>query len=165
MIKELALAQVQQARTYTNGLLARIPHSEWLRLPPGGVSNVAWQVGHLAMAQYRLCLDRIRGPQPDDDSLVSASFLARYGRGSTPSDDPAGNSPIQEIVAVFDRVHQRVFLESAGWTDDDLQAATSQPHPYFSTKIDALWWCARHEMLHAGQIGLLRRLLGAPPVW
>lgn len=165
MIKELALAQVHQATNYTRGLLERIPHAEWHQFPPGGATNVAWQVGRLAMAEYRLCLDRIRGPQPDDASLIPASFLTRYGRGSTPSDDPDQNAPISELVAVLDRVHQQVIHESASWTDDFLQTATVQPHPYFSTKLDALWWCARHEMLHAGQIGLVRRLLGEPPVW
>ena len=29
----------------------------------------------------------------------------------------------------------------------------------------SLLWCAHHEMVHAGQIGLLRRYLGFAPVW
>ena len=33
------------------------------------------------------------------------------------------------------------------------------------TKLDSLFWCAHHEMLHAGQIGLVRRLLGQAPLW
>ncbi len=33
------------------------------------------------------------------------------------------------------------------------------------TKLRALLWCAHHEMLHAGQMGLLRRHLGYPPMW
>ena len=37
--------------------------------------------------------------------------------------------------------------------------------PWDSTKLLALLWCAHHEMLHAGQIGLLRRHLGYPPIW
>ncbi len=34
-----------------------------------------------------------------------------------------------------------------------------------TTKLRALLWCAHHEMLHAGQIGLLRRHLGYSPMW
>jgi uncharacterized damage-inducible protein DinB len=33
------------------------------------------------------------------------------------------------------------------------------------TKRASLLWCAQHELVHAGQIGLLRRLLGYPPLW
>jgi uncharacterized damage-inducible protein DinB len=38
-------------------------------------------------------------------------------------------------------------------------------HALVRTKYQALAWCAQHEVVHAGQIGLLRRLLGHPPVW
>ena len=37
--------------------------------------------------------------------------------------------------------------------------------PFATTKLKALLWCAQHEMSHAGQIGLLRRHLGFPPMW
>ena len=46
-----------------------------------------------------------------------------------------------------------------------LDQPTSRPHPRFSTKGGSLAWCAEHEMIHAGQIGLLRRLHGQPPLW
>jgi uncharacterized damage-inducible protein DinB len=38
------------------------------------------------------------------------------------------------------------------------------PSPFAKTKLTALFWCSHHEMLHAGQIGLLRRQLGHPPL-
>ena len=28
----------------------------------------------------------------------------------------------------------------------------------FKTKLEAITWCAQHEMIHVGQIGLLRHL-------
>jgi uncharacterized damage-inducible protein DinB len=34
----------------------------------------------------------------------------------------------------------------------------------FETKREAIRWSIQHEFLHAGQIGLLRRLLGAAPL-
>jgi hypothetical protein len=30
----------------------------------------------------------------------------------------------------------------------------------FSTKLEAITWCAKQEMIHVGQIGLLCRLFG-----
>ena len=38
--------------------------------------------------------------------------------------------------------------------------AVPYPHQFATTKLRALLWCAQHEMLHAGQIGMLRRYLG-----
>jgi uncharacterized damage-inducible protein DinB len=33
------------------------------------------------------------------------------------------------------------------------------------TKLEALFWCSQHELIHAGQIALLRRLIGKEPQW
>jgi len=44
---QLAIEQIVFARNYTIWLLDQTPVTEWFRQPPGGVSHVAWQVGHL----------------------------------------------------------------------------------------------------------------------
>ena len=38
----------------------------------------------------------------------------------------------------------------------------AEPHPLFETKLGAVDYAAGHEMVHNGQIGLLRRLMGKP---
>jgi hypothetical protein len=45
---QLAIEQIVFARNYTIGLLDRTPAADRLRQPPGGVSHVGWQVGHIA---------------------------------------------------------------------------------------------------------------------
>jgi hypothetical protein len=49
---QLAFEQIVFARNYTIGLLDQTPTAEWFRQLPGGVSHIAWQVGHLAFAEY-----------------------------------------------------------------------------------------------------------------
>jgi hypothetical protein len=61
---QLAIEQIAFARNYTIRLLDQTEAADWFRQPPGGITHIAWQVGHLAIAQYRLALERIRGPQP-----------------------------------------------------------------------------------------------------
>jgi hypothetical protein len=55
---ELAVEQIVFARNCTIELLDQTPVAEWFRQPPAGVSHVAWQVGHLAYAEYHLALWR-----------------------------------------------------------------------------------------------------------
>ena len=76
---QFAIEQIVFARNYTIGLLDQTPSAEWFRQPPGGVSHVAWQVGHIAFSEYRLALWRIRGPQPQDDVLFSPEFKRLFG--------------------------------------------------------------------------------------
>jgi hypothetical protein len=117
------------------------------------------------MAQYRLALERIRGARPDDADLISEDFLRLFGRDAVPDPDPGKYPPLADIRAVFDRVHARLGQELPALSDRDLDEPPLKPHPLAKTKLESLLWCSRHEMVHAGQIGLLRRLLGCPPLW
>src|SRR5262249_1470429 len=159
------LAQIEFARQYTHRFLDSIPESEWFRMPPEGVTHVAWQVGHIAMAQYRLCLERLRGSRPEDEELISTTFLKFLGRDSVPNPDPAAYPPASEIRRVFDAVHAQVMRELPTFPESDLDSAPLKPHPLCKTKGECLRWMSHHEMLHAGQIALLRRLFGQKPIW
>jgi uncharacterized damage-inducible protein DinB len=161
----LAIEQITFARNYTIRFLDQTKEDDWFRQPAAGVSHIAWQVGHLAMAQYRLALDRIRGTRPQDPELISEEFLRLFGRDSVPSADLAKYPSRLEIRAVFDRVHQQVLRELPNLDDRELDKPALKSHPLAKTKLWALLWCAQHEMVHAGQIGLLRRQLGYAPLW
>ncbi len=161
----LAVDQICFARNYTLERLANVKEEDWFRQPTDGVTHIAWQVGHLAMAEYRLTLERIRGKRPEDAHLVADAFLLLFGRGSTPDADPRIYPSSREIRAVFDRVHQRVLEELKSLPETELDQPLLSPHRLAKTKLASLLWCSQHEMLHAGQIGLLRRLLGYDPTW
>lgn len=158
------LEQIRVARSYTVELLENIDPVDWFRQPAEGVTHVAWQVGHLAVAQFRLALERLRGPRPEDAELLPKDYLTLFGKGSTPDPDPGKYPATGDIRRVFDRVHEQVLSEAGELTEAALDEPTDQPHPRFNTKHGALVWCAMHEMLHAGQLGLLRRLLGEAPL-
>src|SRR4029078_4106508 len=86
---ETALADIRFARSYTLRSLDALPASDGFRMPPGVVTHVGWQVGHLAMAQDRLALLRVRGPAPVDGDLIGEPFIKTFGAGSVPDPDPA----------------------------------------------------------------------------
>lgn len=162
---QFAFDQITFTRTYTLQLLGTIEPADWFRIPPGGVTHVAWQVGHLAMAQYRLGLERIRGRLPGDERLISELFLMQFGRDSAPEPDTSKNPDIDEIRHTFEAVHRQVQHELSQLDEEELSQPPLKPHRVFTTKIGSLIWCGQHEMIHAGQIGLLRRELGQKPMW
>jgi uncharacterized damage-inducible protein DinB len=159
------IEQLVFARTYTERLLEAVPAADWFRMPAEGVTHVAWQVGHIAFAEYRLVLDRFRGPRLDDANLISDEFLRHFGRESVPEPDPARNPNVDEIRAVLASVHRQTLAELAEFPDAGLDEPPLKPHSLCKTKGECLRWCSHHEMLHAGQIALIRRLLGAKPLW
>ena len=159
---EMAIRQIEFARQYTESLLADLTDEEWLTQPAGAPTHIAWQVGHLAMAQYGLCLFRIRGRREIDLELMSSRFRKRFSRGTTPSQD--GQPPVKEVRDVFHRVHAQALVELPAYTEEMLAEPIDEPYAVSADKWGALWFCSHHEMLHAGQIGLLRRQLGKSPL-
>jgi hypothetical protein len=160
-----AIEQIVFARGYTVRLLDSPPRADWFRMPAEGVSHVAWQVGHLAMAQYRLALERIRGQRPEDSALIADDFLRAFARESVPTPDATRYPSPEAIRTTFNRVHEQVLRELPAVSPEALTQPPEKPHSLAQTKRASLLWCAQHELVHAGQIGLLRRLLGYPPLW
>lgn len=161
---EMATSQIQAARQYTDVLLKDIDLENWYDQPAEGINHVAWQVGHLAMAQYGLALYRQRGRQEFDRELIPREFLRMFAKDSNPSIDLEMRPDPTEIRDVFDRVHQQVLKELESYPLEELETPMDLPYVGFSNKLGSLLMSAHHEMLHAGQIGMLRRLLGKPPL-
>jgi DinB superfamily len=160
----LALHQIEFARAYLLGILAEIDEAEWFTMPALCPTHVAWQVGHVAMAEYGLCLFRQRGRQPIDLELMSSSFRKLFSRGTVPEADVGKYPSAAEIRATLDRVHAQVQTEAPAFTAEQLKEPVDMPYAVEATKLGCLLFCSHHEMLHAGQLGLLRRLLGKQPV-
>jgi hypothetical protein len=108
---------------------------------------------------------RLRDERPDDEQLIPAALRKLFGRGSVPSADPALYPSAHEIRAIFDRVHEQVLTELAAYDPVVLDQPAGKPHRFAKTKLDCVLWCSRHELVHAGQVALLRRMLGKPPQW
>jgi hypothetical protein len=162
---QIAIDRIKSSRDYSLRLIDSTPAADWFRMPAPGVTHVAWQVGHLAIAEYRLALERVRGDRPEGTNLISQAFAKQFGKDSIPDSDPSKYPSPSDIRGVLDRVHSQTLHELPELAEPEWDAPPLKPHPLFKTKLDGLFWCAQHEMVHAGQIGLLRRLLGHKPMW
>ena len=161
---DIARRQIISAREYTKSLLADLDPGCWFTQPAGTSTHVAWQVGHLAMAQYGLVLFRQRGRQLADSDLMSSRFRKTFSKGSQPDPTADNNPSPEEIQRVFQQVYEQALEELTAYPLDQLDDPVDEPYAAYATKYGALLFCAHHEMLHAGQIGLLRRLLGNSPI-
>ena len=154
------------ARGYTVELLGTIPESNWFLMPAACPSHVGWQVGHLAIAEARLILERVGGRDFYAEGLVPTDYLKLFGRGSVPDPDPSRYPAPTDIRRVFDRVQEAALQTLRDTTDADLETLVQgSPHRFCRTKADYARWVSHHEFQHSGQIGLIRRMLGKGPVW
>ena len=161
---DFARQQIAFVRSYTLQLIEDVRDEEYFVIPSGAVSHIAWQVGHLAMAQYGLTLMRIRDRQREDNELIPKEFIRRFKKQSIPVADLDGYPAPAEIREVFTNVHQRCLQEMANYDAQLLQQPLPAPTAVYENKLGSILFCPLHEMLHAGQIGALRRGLGKEPV-
>ncbi len=165
---EVLTAALRFTHDYTNELLDTIPPAAWYALPAGCPSNVAWQVGHLSIAKFRLVIDRAGGGPSANEAVMPTIWATQYGRTSMPDADPLKNPSPAEMRAVYDRVQESALAVIANLTEADLDLpipASAPAHRYCKLRGEFLRWAGQHEMLHAGQIGLIRRAMGHDPVW
>ncbi len=162
----IALRKIEFTRNYTMISLEGLSADDWFWVPENThdyVTHIAWQVGHIAMSEYGLTLFRQRGRKLEDAELMSGKFRKLFLKGSTPKNDREAYPTPDEILEVLDKVHQQMRAEIATF-EQTLDEESGAPHAGFATKYGALLFAADHEMLHAGQIGMLRRLMGKPPM-
>jgi DinB superfamily len=159
---QAAVERLEMARRRVKEFTGDLTPAEWFWQPAEYTTHVAWQVGHLAVSEYNLCLRRVRGRTQADESLIPGAFIEHFKLGSQPVAGAENYPPITEVKRVFDAVHAQALKELAALTDEDLDVPVEQPHPVFQTKLGAVDYASSHEMVHNGQIGLLRRLMGKP---
>ena len=161
---EAILRHLEFARGYTLSLLEGLDDGDWFAQPAEGITHIAWQVGHIAMSQYGLTLFRQRGRAEVDLDLMKGAFRKKFSRGTTPDSDPSNYPSPMEIREVLDKVFEQAKVELPTFSLESLNEEVDPPHAAFATKYGALLFSVDHEMLHAGQIGLIRRLIGKAPL-
>jgi hypothetical protein len=137
---------------------------EWFWTPHPAVSHVAWQAGHIAMAQYGLTLFRQRGRAEIDAELFPSHVRKQFMKGTIPNADRTQYPSPEEIRKTMERIHDQMLSEIDGFDGDGLDQPTDPPFAGFANRYGALLFAGDHEMLHAGQIGFLRRLMGKDPI-
>lgn len=161
----MILGQIEFCRQYSLSLLADIEPELWYVAPAGAPSTIGWQVGHLAFSQYGLMLFRQRGREAADMDLIPGWFRKQYGRGTSGRPEQLSNPlPSTELLTILERVHQTALDTVKQLPIEQFGEPTDMPYAVYPRKIGALMFCPIHESLHAGQIGIIRRLLGKDPL-
>jgi len=160
-----AIRRIEFARNYTMTLLADLAPEDWFWTPENYPTHIGWQVGHLAMSEYGLTLFQQRGRNREIDAgLMSGKFRKLFMRGTEPSLDFENHPTPEEILDVLGKVHEQMRREIATYDGDALDEPLGPPTSAYATRYGALLFAGDHEMIHAGQIGMLRRLMGKAPV-
>ncbi len=152
--------QMTVARNRTKNLIKSIPDSSWYTIPEVIESNIAWQIGHLIVSQNYNGIIVVAGLNKRIFEQVPLKEYAQlYGFGSKA--DTKGPSP-EDLRKQLDFVDDLVREQLNQLDEDELDqplVPSRFPHPFAKTKYEALTWNFGHEMWHAGQIAMIKRIV------
>lgn len=157
---EMLANQIERTREWTLKLLADFSGEEWAFQPAPGLQHALWLSGHLACAQdlllFQRCLER---------SELDSGFASHFKIGGPIPAAEAHDWPapqrVREMMDHMQAVTVKTVRQLSERTlDEPAYGKDGARHPHYDTKREAIAHLARHEAFHAGQLAMLRRLLG-----
>ena len=161
---ELLAQQFADTRDWTRLLIADLQGDDWTFQPGPGLHHALWLCGHLATSQDTLIFDRCLGRTGELDAVFRAHFP--LGVPVASAQEHSYPSP-REVLDQMESMNVRTLEAIRGMSDGLLAEPAyakdgKSRHPHYENKLGAVTHLSRHEAFHAGQIALLRRLLGKP---
>lgn len=142
-----------------NWFLADLSDADLLVRPVPGANHIAWQLGHLILAERKngQYLPQVAFPE------LPAGFEQQHSRDTVAVEPPVGFLGKAEYVALLDGVRQATLAALDLATDADLDRPVEGPMAAFAPTVGAMaLLVASHSMMHAGQFSAVRRKLGKP---
>jgi hypothetical protein len=131
--------------------LEGISHEESLVQPRPFGNCINWIMGHLVCQRNSIL--KMVGEEP----IWGPEATEMYKRGAPPITDGAKALRFEQIMSDLDRSQELLIPALARLTEQQLAVSDER-----GTLLDKLGFLQFHEAYHAGQIGLLRRLVGKP---
>jgi hypothetical protein len=134
--------------------------NEFEHQPMPGTNCAAWVIGHLIRTDRRT----LRMLGVTDLPAVDEGFEDRFGATRTAAAAQSGFGDPMELVRLFDTHRDRLIAAVLATDPAKFREETELKHPLFADKGEAAAFMGLHTAMHMGQITLIRRSLGYPPV-
>ncbi|MBN9521735.1 DinB family protein [bacterium] len=145
----------QLVRRMTNDLSP----ADFRHQPSPGANTAAWVIGHLAVTLWRTA-DRLGAP---DHAPLPAGLLDAFTQTGKPAGDQSALGDPAELLKLFDANLAKVIEAVPAIPAAKLTEPPARPG-LAATFGEGVLFGALHVAMHSGQLSLIRRSLGKPPV-
>jgi hypothetical protein len=133
--------------------------AEYGHQPVPGSNSVAWVVGHLAVTLWRTA-DRLGAP---DLAPLPPGLLDTFTQTGKPAGEQTALGDPAALLPLFDTCLAKVIAPVPGIPPAKLADPATRPG-FAATFGEGVLFGALHIAMHTGQMSLVRRSLGKPPV-
>jgi len=155
---------ITTALTSTKGLLSwylsDLSDADLLVRPVPAANHLAWQLGHLVLAEQQLLGDYLPGAGFPE---LPAGFAKQHSKETAAIDPPAGFGTREQYLSLFNKARDATLAAVAKMSDADFDKPTTGNMAKFAPNVGALLLLvSNHVLMHAGQVTVVRRKLGKP---
>jgi DinB superfamily len=160
--QEALQAQLKSTEQILSMLVADLTDADLLVRPVDKANTIAWQLGHLIVAEQSMG-KQIPGAQYPD---LPAGFAEQHAMEKTAADPAKGGFRTKtEYVDLFTKARAESIAAVGQLTDADLDKPTSGNVAKFVPTVGRLvTLMANHTLMHVGQFSVTRRKLDKPIV-
>ncbi|MCG3137714.1 MAG: hypothetical protein HJJLKODD_01564 [Phycisphaerae bacterium] len=159
-LTSVLIDQLQRTREWTLKLLQDISGTDWTYQINPGAQHVLWLCGHLATSQDTLLFQRCLQREVLDPEFRRHFPIGGPIRSRTEYGWPAPELVLQKMADMQQSTISAIREIDPAILQEPAFGAQGSKHPHYDTKIGAINHMNRHEAFHAGQMALIRRMLG-----
>ena len=158
-LNNLIVHSLTTSQALLQRFVADLSPQEYLhRAAPTG-NCTAWVIGHLILSER----NALQAAGVTDMPALPEGFEKKF-----PRDESAATcsdfGDISQLMPMFNQHRERLIAAVRSMTPEQLSQPREKPHPLFATTGEFLNFMAMHVTMHAGQITMIRRTLGRPPL-
>jgi hypothetical protein len=143
-----------------NWFVSDLSDADLLVRPCPGANHIAWQLGHLLLAEVDLVGKHVPGVSFPE---LPAGFREKHSKEKAASDAPGEFLKKSEYLSLFNNLREITVTAVDRLTDADLDRPNTGNMAKFAPTLGALLLLqSNHTMMHAGQFTAVRRKLGKP---
>jgi hypothetical protein len=160
-IKQAIAFNLSSSEFLVNAYLADLDSKDLLVRPVPGANHIAWQLGHLIVAE-RFLVERGLPGMMDE---LPAGFADRHKKSTAASDNASDFLSKEEYLELAKKVRANTLRVAESLEPADFDKPASGGPPFVKTVGDAFLFISGHWLMHAGQWAVIRRKLGRPPLF
>lgn len=156
---DILVHSLETSQKLLNNYLADLTPQEYLHRTSPQANCAAWIVGHLIVSEH----GALKAMGVENVPDLPAGFAQRFAReGDAPRASDFGD--VRGLLPLFNRLRQRMIDHARSLAEAEINKPLEKPHRLFATAGQRINFMAIHTTMHAGQITLIRRSLGKPPL-
>jgi hypothetical protein len=138
--------------------LADMTDQDLLVRPVPGANHIAWQLGHLILAEQRV-MTMLGGTPPP----LPAGFAEQHKKDTAAVEPPKGFATKTQYLELFNQTREATLDAAAKLSDVDLDKPVEGSMARIAPTLGSLAsFPASHAYMHMGQFSVVRRKLGKP---